>query len=148
MTTATQKTSSTRLTIGQPQADGSVYFARQKDPKDGVMKNWFTTAEDLKDSRNGSLTLNFNDAAVQVAKLDVHGHNDWQIGHEAIVSEQCNTQNKGKLNGTYTGLKYGSATSHPRNDNLVAAQYFDDAEPISPSKTEKLSFRPVRCEPC
>jgi len=149
-----EQSCTTTLSIGQTQADGTIYLGHLPDPEDGQLKECFTTAGDAKNAKGCRLRLNFNDAATYAKNLDAHGHNDWQVPADYVLNEQYQAKNTGDFNGTYKDkfksgeheTHYTSGTSHPRCANYGTVQYFDKGDQTLDSKSKVGYVRPVRFE--
>lgn len=138
---------------GENREDGSVYLGCFADPRDGRLKDWFCTADDLKDGAGRRLAPDFNTACKQVENLDAHGRNDWEIPPAAILDEQHKARHTGAFRGTYDksesvpGARYLSSLENPNDGREIWVRYIDNGYGHYSPKAVPGSVRPVRSEP-
>ena len=102
------------LKVGQKMADGTIYlgyYSRAPHEQDGDnrKRDWFTTAEDAQE--NGmSLTMKFDRATKYIKSLEIHGHDDWELPDNIVLSKMYMAKNKGAFDGTYDEIEFGTAS--------------------------------------
>ncbi len=108
------------LKAGTALEDGTVFVGKRADGTEV-----FVAGEDVMESEGKRLSIAFNDAAKQVAKLNKEnylGHNDWRIPTEEeldLIHQSRNKKDLGKTFDELYNVYYMSSTS-AGHDTLVA----------------------------
>ncbi len=133
--------------VGQEMKDGTFYLGRFKG-ENGIVKDWFAAAEDVKDETGRKLLLDFNEAAVHADASTIHDHNDWIVppgiehpdGEPDILNEIFN--NRAKIggftevvdSGGLAGMYWSSSSRFGDGDYVGMLQQFDDGYQCSESE--------------
>ncbi len=138
--------------IGEEMPDGTIFLGSFND------KDWYVTGQDAKDSNGNNLLLAFNKASSYAKKLDIHGHNDWQLppgGDEpnepSLIREMFKHRHTGKFKGTYKEEKgrncwYTSSTRHSADDmyRYIYQRRFDEEQGCWYINTNPTNIRCIR----
>lgn len=136
------------MEVGEVRSDGTIYLGYMHD------KDWFVSSEDMRHEGHLLSTM-FNEAADVVKDYQVHGHDDWQMPNDNLLSMMIALRNTGGFKDTFNANQgYWSSTEIPLYPN-AKVQVFARMADISDrgfgiNTNYRVSdglVRPVRSEP-